>query len=117
MLVIRKAQLHTLGLERRRDFARRAGLHLCTNFAECAAMGQAELRPFVDEGIAKAARYGIEVEQDVCKFLNLLVVFGPVFDVELSWARKTLVAKEGPSLRLNRLYARALRVADGEELG
>ncbi len=117
MLVIRKAQLHALGLERRRDFARRAGAHLCSGFAKCAAMAPAELRAFVDEGIAKASRYGIETERDICKFLNLLVVFGPVFDTELSWARKTLAAKEDASLRLNRLYERALRVADGEELG
>ena len=116
MLVIRKAQLHTLALQRRQDFVRRAGAHLCACFPECAAMAPSERQSFVEEGIAKALRYGIEAERDVCKFLNLLVVFGPGFDVELPWAKRTLAAKDGPSLRLNRLYARALRVADGEDL-
>lgn len=116
MLVIRKTQMHLLEQELRRDFARRAGLHLGANFSDCAAMEPAELRALVDGGIAKAHGYGIETEREVCKFLNLLVVYGPHFDVELPWARKTLAAKEGASLRLNRLYARALRVADGEDL-
>ncbi|MBL0158376.1 MAG: hypothetical protein IPP47_14925 [Bryobacterales bacterium] len=116
MLMIRKAQMHTLGRERHKDFARRAGQHLCASFAECAALPPEQLRTFVSDGIAKAARYGIESEQEVCKFLNLLVVFGPEFDTELAWARKTLAAKDGASLRLNRLYARGIRVADGEDL-
>ncbi|HEY3442957.1 MAG TPA: hypothetical protein VGK29_19510 [Paludibaculum sp.] len=116
MLMIRKAQMYTLGLESRRDFARRAAAHLCASIAECAAMPADDLRKFVDDGIARAERYGIESEQEVCKFLNLQVVFGPGFDTELAWARKTLASKDGASLRLNRLYARGIRVADGEEL-
>lgn len=116
MLMIRKAQMHTLGLERRKDFARRAAAHLGASFAECAAMPPEELRTFVENGMAQAARYGIESEQEVCKFLNLQAVFGPGFDTELVWARKTLAAKDGASLRLNRLYARGIRVADGEDL-
>ena len=117
MLMIRKAQMHTLGLARRKDFARRAGAHLCASFAECAAMPAEELRKFVEEGMASASRYGIESEQEVCKFLNLQVVSGPGFDTELAWARKTLATQDGASLRLNRLYARGIRVADGEQLG
>jgi len=117
MLIIRKAQMHTLGQERRKEFARRAGQHLCASFAACAAMPPEELRKFVEKGMAQAARHGIESEQEVCKFLNLQVVFGPGFDTELAWAKKTLATKDGASLRLNRLYARGIRVADGEQLG
>jgi len=78
-------------------------------------MTRAELLAFVGDGIARAARYGIVSERDVCKFFNLVAVFGPDFDTKLSWVNKTVMATDGPALRLDRLYARAIRVADGEQ--
>lgn len=114
MLVIRQSQMDALGEPRRESFARRTGDHLRANFPECAAMPVEALRAFVDHGVARAASYGIEVERDVCKFLNLMAVFGRNFDVELPWAKETLRSDAGPRLRLNRLYMRGQRIADQE---
>lgn len=112
MLVIRQSQMHALGKARRELFVRRACDHLRASFPECAAMPADELQAFVDHGMARAAAYGIEVERDVCKFLNLMAVFGRDFDVELPWAKETLRSDAGPRLRLNRLYMRGQRMAD-----
>ncbi len=75
-------------------------------------MAPGELRSFVEQGIDRAASYRIEAERDVCKYLNLMVVFGRSFDVELPWAKETLASADGPGLKLNRLYARGERLAD-----
>jgi hypothetical protein len=114
MLVIRQQQMRALGGWLREAFVRRCEAHLRSNFATCAALPAEDLRAMVEEGIARAASYGIDAERDVCKFLNLVAVFGKDFDRNLDWAREMLASDAGPRLRLNRLYARAIRVADAE---
>ena len=75
-------------------------------------MAPGDLRSFVEHGIDRAASYKIEAERDVCKYLNLMAVFGRNFDVELPWAKETLASAAGPGLKLTRLYARGERSAD-----
>ena len=114
MLVIRQPQLRALGESKRETFARAAENLLREHFPQCAAMTATELRAFIDYGVSRAAAYSIAVERDVCKYLNLMAVFGRDFDVERSWAKETLTSAAGPRLRLNRLYMRGVRAADAE---
>ena len=114
MLLIREAQIQVLSGSRRESFIARCETHLRANFAGCAALSPRELRTMVEQGTARALSYGIEAERDICKFLNLIAVFGWDFDLRFQWARKTLRSEAGPRLRLNRLYERAIRAADSE---
>lgn len=112
--MIRQSQMAVLRDALLESFRRKLAGHLRANFPACAAMHTAELDAFVAEGVARASQYGIVVERDICKFLNLMVVFGRDFDVKRPWAKPILAQNTGARLRLNRLYARAIRVAHAE---
>jgi hypothetical protein len=68
-------------------------VHLRTFFPErCAELGEDGVRGAVAYALARAAQYDITSERDVCKFLNLMFVYGFSFDVdpELPWAAAIL---------------------------
>jgi|SRR5581483_3273157 len=114
MLMIRQSQMAVLRDAILESFRRKLAEHLRANFPACADMSATELDAFVADGVARAAQYGITVERDICKFLNLMVVFGRDFDVKRPWAQEVLAQNTGARLRLNRIYARAIRVAHAE---
>jgi hypothetical protein len=114
MLTIRQSQMAVLRDTLLESFRRKLADHLRANFPACADMHPVELDAFVAHGVARAGRYGIVVERDICKFLNTMVVFGRDFDVKCAWAKEVLAQNTGARLRLNRLYARAIRAAHAE---
>jgi hypothetical protein len=110
MLRVRPEQLHAFQEPLRRAYEDRLVLHVQQFFPErCAEVGKAGVRAEVRSGVDRAALHGITTERDVCKFVSLVFVFGPEFDVKLSWARKMLALPEGgePGVRMQRLYAEA----------
>jgi len=68
-------------------------VHLYNVFPnDCNALGETEVRNIVHYGIERARFYGIVIEQDVSKFINLMFLFGRDFDTDpaFPWAAKIL---------------------------
>lgn len=97
-------------------FEDRMVTHLGKFFPEqCDALGEADTRAAIREGIQRAAQYDIISERDVCKFTDLMFAFGRRFDEDskLPWARQVLADPAHPNatVKTNRLYDAALRHA------
>jgi hypothetical protein len=69
--------------------------------AECPRQVQgkseAELETFAREQMNRAARYGLAVEWDLCRFCWLAALHGPRFDVQCDWARPVLADTSSPA--------------------
>ena len=78
----------------------------------CRALGPDGVREAVDHGIARAAAYGIRSERDVCKYVDLMFVFGRDFDLpaEQPWAAKILATAGArrPGALIDALLDRAM---------
>jgi hypothetical protein len=106
MLKIRKEQMQVFGEFMLQRFKDRMVRHLRTDFLlQLEKMTVEQLRILVDNGIKKAARYGINTEDDVQHFLEYMVVYSPDFDTnpETSWAGDILSRRdmEGVSKMIN----------------
>jgi hypothetical protein len=79
--------------------------------AQCAALGEPELRSTIQYGITRAASYGITTEREVCKYIDLMVVFGRDFDRDptLPWVSAILNGRHWrtPTVKLEHLYQTA----------
>jgi len=67
--------------------------HLYSVFPNnCNALGETEVRNIVHYGIERARFYGIVIERDVSKYINLMFLFGRDFDTDpaFPWAAKIL---------------------------
>ena len=111
--LIRDAQLRAFEEPLRQEFLRRATGHLRAHFDACRKMPAEELRALVEDGVARAAAHGIVAERDVCKLLGVMVVLGTDFAARLDWARRILESDAGPTLKTNRVLARAARESGG----
>jgi len=111
--VIRDVQLRAFEEPLRQEYLRRAAQHLRAHFEACRRMTAEELRSLVEAGMAQAAAHGIVAERDVCKLLGLMAVLGTDFAARLDWARQILESDAGPTLKTNRLLARAARESGG----
>ena len=60
--------------------------------AQGAAAGEEEIREMVRHGIERAGVYGIKSRADVCKYIDLMTVFGRDFDTDKRhrWAGEIL---------------------------
>ena len=115
MLIVRSAQVEALAASAQRDFEERLTAHLKRFFPRpCAVLGEGGLRQLCRDGITRARTYGLRSERDLCKYLNLMLVFGHAFDREQPWAAEILQLGSAPSRRMERLYAVALERA-GEQ--
>ena len=106
MLVIREAQLRTLSEARCEAFAARMVEHLRRVFPEWAERHTFEtLHAFVQQGMARAPRYGFEVELDVARYLHVMRYLGESFDQspEYPWAPALLTSALPPSRKMDRL--------------
>ena len=113
MLTIRKEQVQALSRVTIQEFEKDMLQHLMQFFPdESAAMGDKALRAHIRHAIARAKEYGVTSERDLCKYLNLTMVYGRNFDTdrELEWMRDFLTDADvpDPSERMSRLYAEAL---------
>jgi hypothetical protein len=112
VLTIRREQVNLLAAERRRDFEARLAHHLLRFFPDkVAPMAGAELHAFIRHGSARAARYDLDTERDICKYLSLMCVFGHDFDSDtrLPWAAEILRKPfRTSSSKMNLLMERAL---------
>lgn len=112
MLTIRKEQLAVFGPLGKKAFEDRMLEHLNKCFPEqCKALGEPKLRETIQYGTQRAASYLITSERDVCKYIDLMIIYGRDFDKDtnLPWAQAVLQNKNirDPSAKIERLYKAA----------
>lgn len=93
MLALRRQQLDALAETRLLDFEARMRAHVCRCFAATTrTMSDRQLRDVIRHGVARAQAYGIGSQRSVCKYINLMFVFGRDFDRDprLPWAIEIL---------------------------
>jgi len=114
MLMIRREQLELFRANALKDFEDRMIEHIANFFPkEFAKLGELNLREMIQYGSKRASSYGIVSERDVCKYLDLMVVFGRAFDADptLPWVARILrdQSVKVPATRIGRLYELALK--------
>jgi hypothetical protein len=110
MLTIRPEQLAVLGQPQLKRFEDWMLAHLKKSFPkESESAGESEIRQMIQHGIKQAATYGITSERDVCKYVELMMVFGRDFDTDekLPWAGQILKTRNGPDLKTSVLVETA----------
>jgi hypothetical protein len=108
-VLIRSAQMAAFSESAIAAFENRLALHLHKCFpAECEAGGEQKVRETIRYGIERAATYGITAHRDVCKYIDLMFVYGRDFDTDprLAWPSAVLShrAMRTPTLKLETLY-------------
>jgi hypothetical protein len=93
MLTLRQEQYDSLRQTALDAFVAKMVHHLGERFPEeCERLGEASLRSLIRGGIERGAEHGISDENDVCRWLEYLVRFGPDFGCDSrSWARPFLL--------------------------
>lgn len=96
MLVIKKDQLIEMRKASLIRFEDQMVVHLQKCFPEsCAVMTGPEIRAEVQLGIQKAINYRFVQEIEICKFVNLMFLFGRDFDMqEGPWASACKLAAD-----------------------
>ncbi len=94
MLVIRKKQIEALDRQSEKLFLDRMVDHLSEIFPEkCKELGsKAQIRELARQGLERARGYGIDTEQDVALFVDIMFGIGPDFPdgEDMRWARSIL---------------------------
>lgn len=110
MIQITAKQYSVFTQENESNFKQKMHNHINTFFSdkynELTEIGCQQL---ISSGIVCAKNYSIISECDVCKFIDLMVVFGAEFDKE-PWAKKILTDKAGyfeSSEKIDALYVMA----------
>lgn len=120
MLTLRHEQMKALRRQRQEQFLERLAAHARRFFPrQTEGLRAHDLRQVCRSALQRGSRHGLSTERDLCKFLNLVFVFGPEFDEDpaLPWVRPFLDdPTTGPTLKINRLYLEALR-HENEGLG
>jgi hypothetical protein len=125
MLVIAEVALDQFSRQAHDGFVTRMRVHLRNFFSEqCNALGDEKIGRLIEFGIQRAGEHGFETERDVCKYIDLMCIFGDRFDRDdrLSWARHILESRypPDPTDRMQYLHATALdalREFEGRERG
>jgi hypothetical protein len=113
MLTIRDAAWDKLAEAAHADFVARMRAHLRKFFPEqCDALGEVKTGQLIEFGITRAREHGFESERDVCKYIDLICVFGHRFDRDERhpWARHILESRfpPDPDERMRHLHATAV---------
>jgi hypothetical protein len=88
MVVIRQEQFVAFSQFEMRKFEDWMIEHLQKFFpVQFAELGHGAVRQLIQCGIQRAATYDIRSRRDVCKYIDLMVVFGPDFDKDPRYAR------------------------------
>jgi len=112
MLTIRKEQLAVLQKKEVQKFGDRMVAHLTEVFPEKSkALGEGGLREIIRYGLSRAASYRIAAERDVCKYIDLMIVFGRDFDRDPNqpWAGAILNDRKtkSPARKMKQLFETA----------
>jgi len=108
---VRREQMDAYREAALRDFEHRVVQHVERCLPDrLATMGEDGVRRVIRSGIDRAATHRITAEQDVCRFIDMMLVFGAEFDQEQPWAREVLERERlaGPFTKILRLHDRAL---------
>jgi hypothetical protein len=113
MLVVRQIQMDAVREGLLRRFEDTMLVHVREFFPErCAELGKESTREWIRCGIDRARGYGIEIEKDVCKYVDVSFVFGHDFDTKETWAPPILRSDAPGSDRLQALFNAALAEAE-----
>ena len=110
MLRIRSQQLAVFSQAEARKFEEWTVAHLKRFFPkQCAATSETRLCEAIGYGIQRSATYGITAKSDVCRYIDLMIVFGRDFDTDkkLPWAGEILGSRNGPGVRIRTLQKAA----------
>jgi hypothetical protein len=116
MFVMKKSQQAAFARAAADDFEDRMATHLRRVFPDDArTQRDQELRPLIRRGVARAARWGIELEFSICLHLHLMLHLGEAFDEDpaLPWARAALEDRIwDPERRVSELHDRVFGADD-----
>jgi len=107
---IRRAQLAVFSQVEVQKFEQWVRVHLQRFFPrQCAAAGEPGVQELVQYGIQRAAIHGITAKRDVCKYIDLMIVFGRDFDKDKRsrWAGQILGNRRHPGARMRALLQAA----------
>lgn len=93
MLVIRPEQVEVLSQYMLKQFENRMIVHLRKSFPhETEEMSEVNLRELIQTGIERAKQYGVELENDVQSYLEMMIIYGADFDTnsKTDWAGEIL---------------------------
>jgi hypothetical protein len=57
---------------------------------QCERLSPQEFSESIHHGIARAQAHGFEAGPDICRYMDIMMVFGPSFDQDLLWAKEIL---------------------------
>lgn len=98
MLTIRDEQMKALGQAMQDQFELRTLEHLHRRFPKQTENRTGEqLLTMIGRGISKASGYGIVSQIDVTRYIEYMVLYGPDFDSQLTWASEILQGPEVPT--------------------
>lgn len=112
MLLLRRAQVEVFREQLLKRFEDDVLAHVRELFpVRCKALGDDGTRALIRHGIDRSRGYGIELEKDVCKYVDLCFYFGREFDVEQPWARPILRSDASGPDRMRALFEVAVKEA------
>jgi hypothetical protein len=105
---VRKEQMEAFREAARCDFEDAMLAHLRRSFRTALELKTDEdLRALVNIGVVRANALGLSGQRDVCKLVDLMVVFGVDFERREGWARAILDAGDThPAALLDALHRR-----------
>jgi hypothetical protein len=112
MLTIRPRQAAVFSQLEVQKFEDWMVLHLNRFFPEpCRAAGETEVRKLIRHGINRAAIHGFSAKREVCKYIDLMVVFGRHFDTDkrFPWAAEILGKKRAAAPKMHSLHHAATK--------
>ncbi len=120
MLKIREEQLAALRIPLVRRFDQRLLRHVRTHFQEeTENRSDAELLDHIRQALDRALTYGLRKGQDLFKYVNVSMIYGPDFDEreETAWLREYLIDDDvpDPSQRAHRLHEAVIHRLRSEE--
>lgn len=112
LLTVRTAQMAAFSQSEVQKFEDWMCSHLRKFFQrQCEALSEPQLRDLIQYGIKRAAGHKITSKRDVCKFIDLMAVFGRDLhtDRRLPWAGEILSGKEEARPKIEALYKAATK--------
>ena len=109
-LTIRQRQMAVFSQVEVQKFEAWVAAHLKRFFPrQCAAVGDLRLQDTVHYGVQRAAAHGITAKCDVCRYIDLMIVFGRDFDTDrrTRWAGQILGHRRPPRARMHALLRAA----------